>query len=148
MPFGDRFAIDPAALGKLRGGARDALAVAFSDHLTTNNMLCAYAGGWRRLSLLFSVRAYRHIARPVEINPWLQKSGRGTYPNAVRAVVRASRALKDPREPSPRGFLKRIKDAPRGATDIVCGDARRMAHIPTASVDLVLTDPPYFDYIA
>lgn len=32
--------------------------------------------------------------------------------------------------------------------DIVCGDARNMAHIPPASVDLVLTDPPYFDYIS
>lgn len=137
-----------AAIEELKGGARDGLAVAFSDHLTTNNMLCAYAGGWRRLTPLFSIRAYRHIARPVEINPWLQKNGRGTFPNAVRAVSRASDALKDPREPSPRGLLKRTKDAPTGVTDIICGDVRRMTHIPTASVDLVLTDPPYFDYIS
>ncbi len=137
-----------AAINNLKGSARDGLAVAFSDHLTTNNMLCAYAGGWRRLTPLFSIRAYRHIARPVEINPWLQKNGRGTFPNAVRAVVRASEALKDPREPSPRGLLKRTNDAPAGTVDIVCGDARHMAHIPSASVDLVLTDPPYFDYIS
>lgn len=136
------------AIGKMRGPARDGLAIAFSDHLTTNNVLCAYAGGWRRLTPLFSIRAYRHIARPVEINPWLQHNGRGTFPNAVRAVVRASEALKDPREPSPRGLLKRTKDSIGGGADIICGDARRMAHIPSASVDLVLTDPPYFDYIS
>lgn len=136
-----------AAIGKLRGSARNAMAIAFSDHLTTNNMLCAYVGGWRRLAPLFSIRAYRHIARPVEVNPWLRKNGRGTFPNAVRAVVRASEALRDPREPSPTGrILKRVKDAPASTTEIVCGDARRMTHIPTASVDLVLTDPPYFDY--
>jgi adenine-specific DNA methylase len=137
-----------AAIGHIQGPARDGLAIAFSDHLTTNNMLCGYAGGWRRLTPLFSIRAYRHIARPVEINPWLQHNGRGTFPNAVRAVTRASAALKDPREPSPRGLLKRTKDAPGGSADIVCGDARRMKHIPAASVDLVLTDPPYFDYIS
>ena len=136
-----------AAIQKVRGGARHGLAVAFSDHLTTNNMLCAYAGGWRRLAPLFAIRAYRHIARPVEINPWLQKNGRGTFPNSVRAVVRASQALKNPREPSPRGFLKRTKDSHCDSADIVCGDARRMSHIPSESVDLVLTDPPYFDYI-
>jgi len=29
-----------------------------------------------------------------------------------------------------------------------CGDALDLSHIPANSVDLVLTDPPYFDYIA
>ena len=52
-----------AAIEKVEGDARDGLAVAFSDHLTTNTMLCAYAGGWRRLAPLFAIRAYRHIAR-------------------------------------------------------------------------------------
>lgn len=137
-----------AAIDKLKGRARNGLAIAFSDHLTTNNMFCAYAAGWRRLAPLFSIRAYRHIARPVEINPWLRKNGRGTFPNAVRAVVRAAEALREPKEPTPTGLLKRVKDSPAGTTDIVCGDARRMTHIPTASVDLVLTDPPYFDYIS
>ena len=136
------------AIGKLKGNEREALAIAFSDHLTTNNMLCAYAGGWRRLTPLFSIRAYRHIARPIEINPWLEKNGRGTFPNAVRAVVRASKALKDPLEPGPRGNLKPVKDCSGETVEIVCGDARRMNHIQSHSIDLVLTDPPYFDYIA
>lgn len=136
-----------AAIQRVRDGSHEALAVAFSDHLTTNNMLCAYAGGWRRLAPLFAIRAYRHIARPVEVNPWLRNNGRGTFPNAVRAVVRASQALKEPREPSPGGLPRRTKDSHCGSTDIVCGDARRMSHIPSDSVDLVLTDPPYFDYI-
>jgi adenine-specific DNA methylase len=29
-----------------------------------------------------------------------------------------------------------------------CGDARHLAHIADETVDIVLTDPPYFDYIA
>ena len=150
--FNARQKLHLALLGKaisaLKGGEREALAIAFSDHLTTNNMLCGYAGGWRRLTPLFSIRAYRHIARPVEINPWLQKNGRGTFPNAVRAVIRASKALKEPVEPGPRGVLKQVKDAPPDVAEIVCGDARHMRHIPSQSIDLVLTDPPYFDYIS
>jgi len=44
---------------------REALALAFSGHLTTNCMLTQYAFGWRRLAPLFSIRAYRHVSRPV-----------------------------------------------------------------------------------
>ena len=150
--FNPRQLLHAALLGQAIGRAdprvRDALAVAFSDHLTTNNMMCAYAGGWRRLTPLFSVRAYRHIARPIEINPWLRKNGRGTFPNAVRSVTRASRALSEPAEPTPKGLLRSVKDSRQGSAQIVCGDARRLAHIPDRTVDLVLTDPPYFDYIA
>ncbi len=137
-----------AAIEDVKGAARDGLAFAFSDHLTTTNMLCTYAGGWRRLAPLFAIRAYRHIARPVEINPWLRNNGRGTYPNSVRAVTRASQGLKDPREPSPRGLFKRTRDSVGGSTEVICGDARKMKHILSETVDLVLTDPPYFDYIS
>lgn len=136
------------ALAKEKGVVRNALAIAFSDHLTTNNMMCAYAGGWRRLTPLFSIRAYRHIARPVELNPWLRNNGRGTFPNGVRSVIRASAALKSPSEPTRRGTFKSIIDSESGSCDIRCGDARDLSQIASKSIDLVLTDPPYFDYIS
>ena len=69
----------------------------------------AYAGGWRRLAPLFSIRAYRHIARPVEINPWLERNGRGTFPNAVRAVERAARWLKEEQEPTVDGGMRQVR---------------------------------------
>jgi adenine-specific DNA methylase len=137
-----------SALLREKGPIRDALAIAFSDHLTTNNMLCAYAGGWRRLTPLFSIRAYRHIARPVELNPWLRRNGRGTFPNAVRSVLRASAALKSPSEPTRNGGSMPISDSNSGSCDIRCGDARDLSRIASKSIDMVLTDPPYFDYIA
>lgn len=137
------------ALEKEEGAVRHALAIAFSDHLTTNNMMCAYAGGWRRLTPLFSIRAYRHIARPVELNPWLRNNGRGTFPNAVRSVVRAAAALKSPTEPVQRsGGVRPVIDSEPGESDIRCGDARNLSRIASKSVNLVLTDPPYFDYIS
>jgi putative DNA methylase len=136
------------ALDGIEGLAGEALRIAFSDHLSTNNVLCGYAGGWRRLSPLFSIRAYRHIARPVELNPWLTKNGRGTFPNAVRSVLRASRSITGSVEPSPDGEAIPVPTRVAGSWDVRCGDAANLAHIPARSVDLVLTDPPYFDYIA
>lgn len=133
---------------KLEGPVREAFSIAFSDHLVTNNLLCSYATDWRRLSPLFSIRAFRHIARPVEINPWLRRNGRGTFPNAVRAVQRASAALTDPHEPTRAGAIRPVQDQPQGTWDLRCGDAKSLSHLKDGSIDLVLTDPPYFDYIS
>lgn len=124
-----------------------AFAVAFSDHLKTNNMMCAYAGDWRRLTPLFSIRAYRHISRPVELNPWLKKNGRGTFPNAVRSVQRAAKAFGTHRISS-----SALYDQPlvyhSGRSDVACHDSTSMPAVEDGSIDLVLTDPPYLDYIA
>ena len=136
------------ALDGIGGPEGEALRIAFSDHIATNNVLCGYAGGWRRLSPLFSIRAYRHIARPVEINPWLERNGRGTFPNAVRSVGRAAKAVAGSFEPHRDGPAVGVPVRAKGLWDIRCGDARDLAHIPAGSIDLVLTDPPYFDYIA
>lgn len=150
--FNARQRLHLALLGRkiaaISGIIGDALAIAFSDHLTTNNKMCAYAGGWRRLTPLFSIRAYRHIARPVELNPWLRNNGRGTFPNAVRAVVRASKALIEPLEPTRLGTFRVVGDVATGTCDVRCGDAQELSRIASRSIDLVLTDPPYFDYIS
>jgi putative DNA methylase len=135
-------------VAKLEGDVGEAMRIAFSDHLTTNNMLCAYAGGWRRLTALFSIRAYRHIVRPVEINPWLEKNGRGTFPNAVRSVQRAAKAMQEAVEPLAEAGSREVNWFAPGKWDIRCQDARDLSHIQAGSVDLVLTDPPYFNYIA
>lgn len=138
------------AIGGLRGPARDALALAFSDHLATNCMLTQYAFGWRRLAPLFSVRAYRHICRPVEVNPWLDGVGRGTFPNAARQVRRAVEFARSPWVAHhdggtvPAGSL-----AGADATGVIhAGDSRDLAAVADASVDLILTDPPYCDNVA
>lgn len=128
---------------------RTALAMAFSDHLTTNCMLTSYAGDWRRLTPLFSVRAFRHIPRPVELNPWIDGSGRGTFPNTVRKLIRAISYARKPQEPILGGGFKSVPSVDSKAPPRVhCGTARDLSFIEDVSVDLVLTDPPYFDNIA
>lgn len=130
------------------GPAREALALAFSDHLATNCMLTSYAFGWRRLVPLFAVRAFRHVTRPVELNPWLDGTGRGTFPNTVRQVTRAASFARAPYEPLRSGGFRPTGEQPasRSAARIVHGSAERLA-LDDASVDLILTDPPYFDNV-
>jgi adenine-specific DNA methylase len=137
-----------SSLTTLNGPEGEAMKIAFSDHLTTNNMLCGYAGGWRRLSPLFAIRAIRHITRAVEINPWLEKNGRGTFPNAVRSVSRAAQALREANEPTLAGKSRNIPSPCSGGWDVRIADARQLVHIPNETIDLVVTDPPYFNYIS
>src|SRR5262249_32114878 len=130
---------------------REPLGLAFSDHLATNCMLTSYAFGWRRLAPLFAIRAYRHVPRPVEINPWLDGVGRGTFPNAVRQVQRAVNFARAPKEPLGDGGFRSVSDlagAPGRVASIRQVDARSLDGVPDHSVNLILTDPPYFDNIA
>lgn len=126
---------------------RKVLQIAFSNHLKTNCMLTNYAGGWRRLAPVFSIRAFRHVARPVELNPWLTQNGRGTFPNAVRSISRAANWLKDQQEHAPGSGFRAVSTSKPGNVSIHNGDARRLKHLPDDSVDFVVTDPPYVDYI-
>lgn len=140
-----------AAIDATEGKVKEALSIAFCDHLKTNCMLTSYAVGWRRLAPLFSIRAFRHIVRPVELNPWLDGTGRGTYPNAIRRVERARGWMAEPREATPDGGFKALGAEERPAmlpVDARICSADNLAHIPDGSLDLVLTDPPYFDNIA
>jgi adenine-specific DNA methylase len=143
------------AIDQLEEPAREAMGIAFSDHLTTNCMMTQYAFGWRRLSPLFSVRAYRHVTRPVEINPWIDGTGRGTFPNAVRQVQRAIDAARSPKEPLLEGGFRDVEDhtvtidqptAP--SVRILHRNSETLGCLEDNSIDFVLTDPPYFDNIA
>lgn len=136
------------AIQRFDGPVRKVLQVAFSNHLKTNCMLTNYAGGWRRLAPVFSIRAFRHVARPVELNPWLTQNGRGTFPNAVRSISRAADWLKDQQEHAPDGGFRAVSTSKPGNISIHNGDARRMKHLADDSVDLVVTDPPYVNYIS
>jgi putative DNA methylase len=143
------------AIDKLDEPVRKAMVIAFSDHLTTNCMMASYAFGWRRLAPLFSIRAYRHITRPVEINPWLDGIGRGTFPNAVHQIQRAIDWSHSPKEPLLQGDFCQVKDyISISETDnkpiakIIHRNSQDLNVIETESVDLILTDPPYFDNIS
>lgn len=142
-----------ALLGKAIEGfapkVRHALVMAFSDHLTTNCMMTSYAAGWRRLTPLFSIRGFRHVPRPVEINPWMDGTGRGTYPNAVRKLLRAREFARSPKEPHADGGFRPVDAVPPASEARVrVGSSKDLSFLECGSIDIVLTDPPYFDNIA
>ena len=134
------------------------LGIAFSDHLTSNCMYAAYAFGYRRISPLFSIHGYRHISRPVELNPWLDGIGRGTYPNALNKIRRAIEFSKAPtylgrdcgRDWS--AVRSRLAAPPGGAptprATIRTSSSADLSALADESVDLILTDPPYFDNLS
>lgn len=144
--------------------ARRCLEIAFSEHLTTNCMYTGYAFGYRRTSPMFSIHSYRHITRPVELNPWLDGVGRGTFVNAVRKISKAIAFAKAPEELHPEGSrLAYNKDFDRrqarlGTVEEVLSNkataaietqsSEELHLLPNSSVDLVLTDPPYFDNLS
>jgi putative DNA methylase len=144
---------------------RRLLSMAFSEHLTTNCMYTAYAFGYRRLSPMFSIHSYRHITRPVEINPWLNGIGRGTFPNVLGKITKAVTFAKAPTELDPKGGRRPSRTYRRATASevssypwavlaglsqasIVTKSSEDLEGIPDGSIDLILTDPPYFDNLS
>lgn len=168
--FNDRQLLHLTLLGQAIAGVEEAglrrlLALAFSEHLTTNCMYTAYAFGYRRISPMFSIHAYRHITRPVEINPWLDGIGRGTFPNVLGKIARAVEFAKAPTELDPKSGRRPSMTCCRTAASevsthprMVLGGSSRasistsssedLEGIPNGSIDLILTDPPYFDNLS
>jgi adenine-specific DNA methylase len=145
--------------------AQHLLTLAFSEHLTTNCMYTAYAFGYRRLSPLFAIHAYRHVTRPVELNPWLKGIGRGTFPNVLNKLRAAIAFAIAPTELAPQGGRRspttrlNVYTASRATTpaDVLTGrgtaavktqSSEALVEIPDGVIDLILTDPPYFDNLS
>jgi len=144
---------------------KEYMALAFSEHLTTNCMYTGYAFGYRRTSPMFSIHSYRHITRPVELNPWIVDAGRGSFPKAVEKIRRATEFVAAPTDLDPEGGRRPSSQAvtvdavgvARNAGDVVSGRARAaictksstdLSDIPSRSIHLVLTDFPYFDNLS
>ena len=135
------------ALPQIDLNDQPALALALSNHLTANCLLTNYTARWRQVTPLFALRAYVHSPRPVELNPWLRGTGRGTFPNAVRKVTNAIAYAREPREFTASGY-KPVPARPSRTTPVVLhGDSRHRPEIADGSVHIVLTDPPYLDNI-
>ena len=109
--FNDRQLLHLSLLGQAISRVEDPqsrklLAPAFSKHLTTNCMYTAYAFGYRRISPMFAIHGFRHVTRPVEINPLLDGIGRGTFPNVLGKIAKAVAFATAPTNLDPKGGRK------------------------------------------
>lgn len=147
--------------------AKEFVAAAFSDSLAANNMLCLYAFDYDKLTPLFGLHAYRRVTRPVENNVWGLQFGRGSFLKCFRKLLRAKRYSARPYENRYRSSKRRperiftgekidrlvdpvFSPKARGQSfaSILNQSAENLALLKTRSVDIILTDPPYYDNLA
>lgn len=143
---------------------REFFLIVFSDCLASNNMLCNYAYGYRKLTPLFGIHAYTVPIRPVENNVWgASKFGRGTFDKTYIKALKAKKYCEDVYEHRlmDKGKIVKIytgeiinSTVTNEATDfyerkcdtfILNGTSEKMNDIKNKSIDLILTDPPYYD---
>lgn len=150
--------------------ARESLAVLFSGALEFNNMFASYKGeGTGAVRHMFSHHILKPERTPIEANLWGTPKSSGAFSTLYesrllraldyrhtpfelaveysgrrktgRKVVGASPPMGGPIvERYPKGGLK------PGATYLSCGDSSA-TDLPDKSVDLVITDPPFFDNV-
>jgi adenine-specific DNA methylase len=134
---------------KLAGPVDRALRLALSNALATNNRLCSYATDYGRLSALFSVRGYSLPALAVELNPLHSNAGRGTLQQCIGRVASSAQGR------ARRAFWNvELAEAEIGDFTFSSGSNDAVLHCTSAAddvigepVDLLVFDPPYYDYI-
>jgi adenine-specific DNA methylase len=144
---------------------REFLLLAFSDALANNNMFCYYAFDYRKLTPIFGLHAYRPVQRSVEVNLLKTVRVRGSFPRCVEKVIRGKRYCYHPFEYLIRrdGRGKQVFTGERIVTSVSMDhkeweegltrcllmnkSSEGMSELSDRSVDLILTDPPYYDNI-
>lgn len=152
------------------GNARDALALLFSGVLEFNNLFASYKGeGTGAVRHLFSHHILKPERTPIEANPWGTPRSSGSFSTLYRTRILRALDYKDaPFEVAVAydGSKKRGRkvfgiSAPMGSPILTrcpasgvgpgtiylsCGDSAK-TDLGRASVDLVVTDPPFFDNV-
>lgn len=135
----------------LPADVRDALELAVSNALATNNRLCGYATDYGRLSALFTVRGYSLPILSVELNPLHPHGGRGTLSACIERVARSAdqEIRRYVWSPAKSKVVEHRFIFSRNGADVALARhdaANKTVRGPKA--DLAVFDPPYFDYIA
>jgi putative DNA methylase len=139
----------------------------FSSTLEFNNMFCSYKGeGTGAVRPIFSNHILKPERTPLENTVWGTDKSSGCFSTLYKTrFVPAKKYLKEPFELKITDHMEKsckvypntpmnpitvsdwqaLSDG-KGNSLILCGDSANVP-LPNASVDLVVTDPPYFDYI-
>ena len=151
--------------GSADEAARAALLTLFSGVLEFNNLFASYKGeGTGAVRHMFSHHILKPERTPIEANVWGTPKSSGSFSNLFRSrLLRAIDYRLAPTEvgPGPAGksrvcappFSGRIAETwpsdgrlPERAIYLSCGDSAATG-LPDRSVDLIVTDPPFFDNV-
>lgn len=150
---------------------RDALLTVFSGTLEFSNMFASYKGeGTGAVRHMFSHHILKPERVPIEANVWGTDKSSGSFSTLFRSRLlraldyrdapfevstRSARGITGERKVFPRGmrFTGSVSTdwppptpAPRRSIFLSCGSSERLA-LPDQSIDLVVTDPPFFDNV-
>lgn len=134
------------------GQIKEIFLLAFSETLRSNNMFCYYDKRWAKQNTpLFARKDFAPVNFPLEQNVWGSKYGRGTFIQVFERVLKGKEFNLKPFE---RKYTSRSRkrveiDEIIGEKpwEVYCMDAQELDKIIKEKVDLVITDPPYFDSI-
>ncbi len=135
---------------ELVGGLRARLELAVSNAVSSNNRLCGYATDYGRLAPAFTgVRSYSFPILSVELNPLHPTAGRGTLAATLRRVERSAAATVR-RVVRRKGEFVAVEMTGRRTVDhhVSCRSADRPFPGELGSCSAIVTDPPYYDFIA
>lgn len=145
--------------------SRDVLLTLFSGVLEFNNLFASYKGeGTGAVRHMFSHHILKPERTPIEANVWGTSKSSGSFSNLYRSrITRALDYRSAPFEVSTGGNGKRFHGSPpfTGNVDVewpVNGHylpkqiylslgSSDHTDLPTASVDFIVTDPPFFDNV-
>lgn len=144
---------------------RELFACLFSGILEFNNMFASYKGeGTGAVRHMFAHHILKPERTPLEANIWGTSKSSGSFSTLFRSrLLRALDYQRDPFEVRPvrkAGTKVRGLSAPLGhrsadnfaefeegdALYLSCGDSSK-TDLPSESVDIVVTDPPFFDNV-
>ena len=144
--------------------SRDALLTLFSGVLEFNNMFASYKGeGTGAVRHMFSHHILKPERTPIEANVWGTPKSSGSFSNLFRSrLLRAIEYRLAPTEVYGKIDRGRVCASPfsghveatwptngrfsERAIYLSCGDSSHSG-LPPRSVDLVVTDPPFFDNV-
>ncbi len=141
----------------------EALLLAFSQTLEPNNMFCRYNLSANKTEGLFASHAYHPKADPVENNLWGSKYGRGTFTNEFDILRDGKKYAQQPFEKYINGsdvtqeqevdasiegdiVTNFVQLGEEGNALLFCRSSDFLP-LPDQCVDVVLTDPPYYDNV-
>ena len=148
---------------------RDLFACLFSGTLEFNNMFASYKGeGTGAVRHMFAHHILKPERTPLEANPWGTPKSSGAFSTLFKSrIMRAINYCEDPFEitvrerngrpaaekvfglSEPMGFqnARSFNDFEKSArVYLSCGDSSK-TDLATGSVDVVITDPPFFDNV-
>jgi len=139
---------------------RELMVVTLSDVADSNNMLCQYHHPGR-VARMFARHAYWPVDQPVENNLWGTELGAGTMRAWLQKTRSAIEWVVSPDEVTEEGKMQ-LRDSPLSQVSsdfsalsskssitryrgfLATRSSEDMSFIPPRSVDVIVTDPPYY----